>query len=156
MNMSGWGGLEYAVKCASENHMHQRDKAGEPYILHVLSVWHRVRAAGGNITAQIVALLHDVVEDTTVTLEQVRYVFGAEVGAAVDAITKRDGETRQAYLERVLANPTARFVKLHDARDNYERLSKITDEAEVFRLAKKYGETFAALDRPAPATREGD
>lgn len=145
MNMSGWGALEYAVKCASENHMHQRDKAGEPYILHVLRVWHRVAADGGSVDAQIVALLHDVVEDTTVTLDQVRYVFGATVGAAVDAITKREGETRKAYLDRVRANELAALVKFHDATDNFERVKNISNEADRARLHEKYRSTLAVL-----------
>jgi (p)ppGpp synthase/HD superfamily hydrolase len=137
--------VENALKAATENHFGQRDKSGAPYILHVLRVWEKVRNDGGGPVAQVVALLHDTVEDTTVTLDQIRYWFSAEIADAVDAITKRKGETRDEYLKRVRANEVAAFVKFRDATDNFERVNNISDDAERARLHEKYSSTLAVL-----------
>jgi (p)ppGpp synthase/HD superfamily hydrolase len=64
------------------------------------------------------SLLHDSVEDTPLTLAKIESLFGKEVRDAVDALTKRESETREEYLIRCGSNPIARVVKLHDAAFN--------------------------------------
>lgn len=66
----------------------------------------------------ISAYLHDVVEDCDVTIEEIRKEFGTSVALYVDCLTKRRGESREVYLERVCTSPVAALIKLHDATQN--------------------------------------
>jgi (p)ppGpp synthase/HD superfamily hydrolase len=79
--------LRKAIQFALDAHGDSVDRGGDLAILHPLAVMLMV---GGGTAAKAVAVLHDVVEDTPVTLEKVRYVFGAEIGDAVDALTRRE------------------------------------------------------------------
>lgn len=113
--------LERAIAIAAEAHAGQVDKAGQPYILHPLRVMQRVNTPA----ERIAAVLHDVVEDTPVGLEQLAARgFDPEVVAAVDALTKRPGESRVDAARRAAANPVARVVKLADNAENMD-LSRI-------------------------------
>jgi (p)ppGpp synthase/HD superfamily hydrolase len=113
--------LERAISIAAEAHAGQRDKAGEPYILHPL----RVMLAVKTPEEQMAAALHDVVEDTPLTVEQLRdFGFPDAVVDAVDALTRREGEDYFDFVRRAAANPVARPVKLADLRDNL-KLSRI-------------------------------
>ena len=87
--------------------------------------------------AQVVGWLHDTVEDTPLTVEAIAGQFGPETAAAVDAISRRDGEFWEDYLERVKVNPIARRVKISDLIDNsnLSRLPRVT-KADVERQAK--------------------
>jgi len=126
--------LERAIALAAEAHAGQVDKAGAPYILHPLRLLLAVDAP----TDRIVAVLHDVVEDTPWTLEVLRKEgFSEEVVAALDALTKRPGEAYDAFIGRVAANPIARRVKRADLMDNLDlrRLPAVT-EADCARLAR--------------------
>ena len=81
-----------AFKIASDPHVSQRRKSGEPYILHPIEVARIVHVEIGlGPTAITCALLHDVVEDTKYTLEEVKESFGKRVGLIVDGLTKLDG-----------------------------------------------------------------
>lgn len=107
--------LERAIEIAAKNHTGQKDKGGEPYILHPLRVMMGVR--GEN--EKIAAVLHDVVEDTSITLDDLRREgFADAIVRAVDALTKRPGETRLDAGRRAAADPIARKVKLSDLADN--------------------------------------
>jgi len=118
--------LERAIAIAATAHTGQVDKAGQPYILHPLRVMLRVE--GDN--ERIAAVLHDVVEDTEVTLEQLRSEgFSTEVLEAVEALTKRPGETRIDSGMRAARNPVARTVKLADNTENMD-LSRIASPTE--------------------------
>jgi len=79
----------------------------------------------------ITALLHDSVEDTPLTLEKIESLFGKEVRDAVDALTKREDETREEYLIRCGLNPIARVVKLHDAAFNAHNSHKENNQSRV-------------------------
>ena len=110
--------LEKAIEIAVEAHRGQIDKAGREYILHPM----RVMLRGRNDTEMIVGILHDVVEDTPVTLDMLRLEgFSEEVLAAIDCITKHKGESYGTFIDRVLANPLATQVKLYDMEDNLNR-----------------------------------
>lgn len=138
-----------AQALATEAHAGQVDKVGVPYIEHPARIAARARAAGDGDDAEIVAWLHDVVEDTDVTLAEIDRDFGPEIARAVDAITRRDGEG-DAYYGRVAADPLALVVKRHDIADNTapERTARL-DPATRERLAAKYEHALALLDAPA-------
>lgn len=132
--------LERARNLAHSAHSGQTDKAGNPYVLHPLRVACDVSDRHGeNHPAVIVALLHDVVEDTECRLDTIRELFGSTIAQAVDAVTKRQGEALEDYYCRVKANPLALIVKAADIRDNtsLERLGMLNDE-EAARLRAKY------------------
>lgn len=130
--------LEKAIEIAVEAHRGQIDKAGKEYILHPM----RVMLRGRNATEMIVGILHDVVEDTPVTIDMLRLEgFSEEVLAALDCITKRKGETYGAFIDRVLTNPLATQIKLYDMEDNLnrDRIPYPTPKDEArFRKYEKY------------------
>jgi GTP diphosphokinase / guanosine-3',5'-bis(diphosphate) 3'-diphosphatase len=118
--------LERAIAMAAKAHAGQVDKAGEPYILHPLRVMLRMHS----VTERIVAVLHDVVEDSEVTLELLADEgFSQEVLSAVDALTKRKGESRADAARRAKQDPIALTVKLADNAENMD-LSRIAVPTE--------------------------
>lgn len=134
--------LERAISIAADGHAGQVDKAGQPYILHSI----RVMLAGTSEEERIAGVLHDVVEDTAVSLEDlVEAGFPDSVIAAVDALTKRPGESRLDAARRAVVDPVARAVKLADNADNSD-LSRIPEptEKDHARLAE-YREVRALL-----------
>ena len=119
--------LERAIAIAAAAHAGQVDKAGAPYILHPL----RVMLGLSTLHERIAAVLHDVVEDSAVTLEDLRSEgFPDEVVTAIDALTKRPGETRRIAAARAALDPLARAVKLADNADNMD-LSRISNPSEA-------------------------
>ena len=109
--------LERAIEIATQAHHGQRDRAGWPYLLHPLRVMARVKT----IPQKIVAVLHDVIEDTPWTFADLeREGFSAEILAALDCVTKRDGEPYSEFVERSAANALARRVKVADLEDNMD------------------------------------
>lgn len=131
-----------AFEMALAAHRGQTDQAGMAYIGHVA----RVAAGVEGQNEVVVALLHDVVEDCDVPLSRVAAQFGDEIAAAVDAITRREGEAAESYYARVRANPVALAVKLSDIADNAnpDRLAML-DAATRDRLVRKYTKARAAL-----------
>ena len=139
--------LEMAIRIAVEAHRGQRDRSGAPYVLHPLRVMLRVQTEA----ERMVAMLHDVVEDTALTLEELReHGFPAEVVAAVDHLTRRDGEGYGEYVERAAANPVARRVKIADLEDNMDvrRLGALS-AADVERL-DRYHRAWRRLTEDLP------
>jgi (p)ppGpp synthase/HD superfamily hydrolase len=136
--------LERAIEIAARAHAAQVDKAGQPYVLHPL----RMTLAVQTPDARIAAVLHDVVEDTDVTLEQLRAEgFSGVVLEAVEALTKREGEDYEAFIRRVAPNPVAREVKLADLRDNSD-LTRIAEPTDRDReRIKNYRQAIAYLER---------
>ena len=118
---------EKAYEIAKRAHLGQVDKAGEDYIKHPEKVASFVKTD----EEKAVAYLHDVIEDTELTLEDLcEYSFSNEVIEAVDIITKKRGEDYQSYLNSVKKNKLARAVKLADLRHNSDltRLIKVTEK----------------------------
>ena len=134
--------LERAIEIAAAAHAGQIDKAGHPYILHPLRVMLRVSTEHERMSA----VLHDVVEDTPVTFEQLaREGFPQEVLLAIEALTKRPGESRLQAAERAAANPIARVVKLADNAENMD-LSRIAAPTEKdFARLREYEQVRALL-----------
>jgi (p)ppGpp synthase/HD superfamily hydrolase len=117
--------IEKALQIAAKAHEGQVDKEGLPYILHPL----RVMAGVQGTEAQIVALFHDVIEDTPVTADDLRREgFSEAIVASVLCVTHRKDESYADYVVRCKGNEVARRVKLADLEDN-SRLSRT-----IFRL----------------------
>ncbi|QNM96441.1 HD domain-containing protein [Chitinimonas koreensis] len=136
--------LEHAIALAARAHAGQVDKAGAPYILHPL----RLMLTLGHNDERIVAVLHDVVEDCGWTAEALRAEgFSAAVVAAVEAVTRRDGESYEDFVLRAAADPLARRVKLADLRDNCDlgRIAAPT-ERDLERVAK-YRRAIALIEQ---------
>jgi (p)ppGpp synthase/HD superfamily hydrolase len=126
--------LEKAIKIALTAHQGQKDKAGAPYILHPLRLMQQMQ----DETEQIVAVLHDVTEDSRYSLESIRKEgFSKKIIAALECLTRDDGEPYESYIDRVKLNPLAKKVKLADLKDNMNitRLSNI-NEKDIERLRK--------------------
>ena len=136
--------LEEAISIAALAHKGQKDKAGNPYLLHPLRMMMQMKSEA----AMIVAVLHDVVEDTDWTLEQLRERgFSEEVLAAVDCVTNRTGESYEKFIERVQTNPIARQVKIADLEDNMniKRIGEIRPK-DLERL-EKYHKSWSLLTK---------
>lgn len=134
--------LEKAITIAVTDHRGQRDKAGRPYILHPL----RLMQECSTEAEMIVAVLHDVIEDTDVTTDHLeREGFDTEVIQALRCLTKTKGEHYPDFIERVSKNQLARRVKILDLTDNLDasRLTSFTD-ADGTRL-KRYIDALTYL-----------
>ena len=142
--------LGRAIIIAHHAHKEQFDKQGKPYIDHVRRV--AENALLYSVEAGIVAWLHDVVEDTNITLDELRTIFPAEIVDAVDAITRRkypakysNGVTEivpeiylGSFIPRIKANTLARIVKLEDLRDNISRIDGLPESARKGMLNRYY------------------
>ena len=124
-----------AFSVARSAHAEQTRRDGvTPYFRHVGEVAVRVRSNGGSEEAIAVAYLHDVLEDTQVTQENLEHAgFPAIVVEAVVAMTKREGEPYEDYLQRVRANPLAAKVKVYDMLAN---LSDDPTGAQIVKYSK--------------------
>ena len=113
-------------------HAGQKYGSDDYFERHVSEVAKRVTEAGGSERHIVVAYLHDVVEDTHVTLSDLHALgFSSAIQAAVDALTRRDGESYLTeYIERVLCNDIATVVKYYDLKAN-------TNTATPVDLAKR-------------------
>jgi (p)ppGpp synthase/HD superfamily hydrolase len=131
-----------ALKIANEAHKNQVDKGGTPYINHPIEVAKNMDTN----EEKIVALLHDVIEDTDVTLEQLKETgFPLEVLAAIDAITKRNNEEYGQYLDRLIKNKYATKVKIQDMVHNSD-ISRIPNPTDKdFERVDKYTEKIKQL-----------
>ena len=126
--------LEQAISIAVKAHAGQVDKAGQPYILHPL----RLMLKFNSTDAMIVAVLHDVVEDSSITIQELEgFGFSDVVVDAVASLTRKSGESYEDFVVRVSKNELARMVKIEDVKDNLNltRLSTITDK-DLVRIQK--------------------
>lgn len=134
--------LERAMEIAMAAHKGQLDKAGKEYIEHPM----RVMAAGSSTDEKIVGVLHDVVEDTAWTFEQLAAEgFAPQIIEALRCLTKLEGESYDKFIARVKCNALATAVKLNDLTDNMDirRLPYLSDK-DVKRL-KKYLKAYKQL-----------
>jgi hypothetical protein len=139
--------LERAIEIAVLAHKGARDKAGAPYVLHPL----RLMFAVDDPDAKIVAVLHDVVEDSKppnrFDVETLRAEgFSEPVLAALDCVAARPNESYDAFIDRILPNPIARAVKIADVTDNLDirRLGPDISDRDVERM-RKYRRALARL-----------
>lgn len=126
--------LERAIAIALEAHAGQVDKAGAPYILHPL----RVMLSLDTLDERITGVLHDVVEDSPWTLARLQAEgFSERALLAIDAVTRRDGESYEVFVARAGQDPIGRRVKLADLEDN----------ANLARIAAPTDQDHARLER---------
>ncbi len=126
-----------AMKIAYEAHMGQCDQSGVPYIFHPV---HLAEQMNDEVTTCI-ALLHDVLEDTSMTLPELEAKFPAEITEAVQLLTHDSSEDYLEYVRRLCKNPLARKVKIADLAHNSDetRLSSVTpDPAQLAHWRTKY------------------
>ena len=124
--------IERAIVIAAREHAGDVDKAGSPYVFHPLRLMFAVESP----FEKMAAVLHDVVEDTPVTIGDLQKEgFPTELIAAIDALTKRNGESRLQAAARAAKNPIARAVKLAD----------VTDNMDLSRISNPTGKDFARL-----------
>jgi hypothetical protein len=136
--------LAIAIAVAAEAFRDTRDKAGEPYILHCLRVMNNLHTRDKEL--QSIAILHDVIEDTDITLDQLKTLgFSDRVITAVGLLTNDRTTDYKTYIRRIAANADARIVKLADLKDNSDitRLKGLTQSD--FDRMKKYHVAFMYL-----------
>ncbi len=136
--------LERAIVIAAEAHAGQLDKAGAPYILHPLRLMRSLSTAD----ERIVAVLHDLVEDCPEwSFDRLAAEgFSGQVIAALESVTKREGEDYESFVLRAAADPIGRRVKLEDLRDNAD-LSRIANPtARDVERAEKYRRAIALIE----------
>lgn len=133
-----------AIELASKAHYLTKDKQGKPYIFHPL----RVMMQFDDEDAQIVAVLHDVIEDSEFKLADLEEMgFSETIIDAIDAITNRKDRSYADYLVKVKQNPLALRVKLADIHDNVSRLTNLrqSDPETATRLEAKYMKAISFL-----------
>ncbi|MGG1550284.1 GTP pyrophosphokinase [Paenibacillus ferrarius] len=136
--------LTKAILLAAKAHDGQEDKGGQPYILHPIRLASRAKSEED----AIVAVLHDVVEDSNITLFDLQKEgFSPSVIDALDCLTRRADESYEAFIQRIKLNPLATRVKMLDLEDNsdvnripnptkqdYERIDKYKKAIAVLRF----------------------
>lgn len=136
--------LEKSIIIATKAHSGQFDKGGSPYILHPL----RVMLSLDNDEDRIVGILHDVLEDTSVTLNYLvnnGFLGETKILEALDSITRKSNESYKDFILRVKINPIALRVKLADLKDNMN-ISRINNPTEKdFLRIEKYKKAYKLL-----------
>ncbi|MBB6022260.1 (p)ppGpp synthase/HD superfamily hydrolase [Paenibacillus sp. JGP012] len=135
--------IELAISIALEAHKGQLDKGGKPYILHPLAVMNRVET----IEEKVVAVLHDVIEDTEVTIEQLRELgFSEEIVKAIGLLTRSEEDSYEQFIEKTSTNRIARNVKIADIQENMN-LSRIKNPTEHdYNRLEKYRKAMERLE----------
>lgn len=152
--------VERAVKIATEAHEGQKRKSGDPYIVHPLAVMQILQDWGMDEDTVIAGVLHDTVEDTELTLEDIKKEFGETVAFLVDGVTKlgkaRSGmrdldtylpQTKDNLLRLLVATGSdirVLIIKLADRLHNLRTLSALPPEKQK-KIAKESLEVFAPL-----------
>lgn len=133
--------LETAIRLAAKVHRGQVDRFGKPYVLHVM----RVMMRGHDLEEQILGALHDVLERSDLTVEDMqKRGFSPRVVKALTHITRRAEETYEQYIDRVVQDNLAIRVKLHDLADKMDLLHlEQLDAADL----KRYNKQLAAYHR---------
>ena len=117
--------LDKAISIAVDSHSGQVNDKSEPYVLHPL----RMMFKAVTIEEKIIAVLHDVIEKTTIDLEYLRSAgFSNRIVLAIDALSRRRQESYDKYIDRVRKNKLATKVKIIDLNDNISSLNLGEDE----------------------------
>ena len=144
--------LELASEIARRAHAGQKDRGGHDYVTHPQAVADKV----GTETQKVVAMLHDVAENTPVTLGSLRVLFGDEIAGAVGLLTHADGIGYMDYVAAIRGNPLAEVVKNADLEHNMElsRLSREPSDADRRRL-EKYRKALELLNEKTRLAVDG-
>lgn len=135
--------LEKAIIIAVEAHQDVKDKCGEPYILHPLRMMVKLTTE----EERIAAVLHDVVEDTEVTMKDLKAEgFSQTTLTAVDLLTHdKNKHSYEEFIQRLAPNPIARAVKLKDLEDNMDLRRLPNPTPKDFQRLEKYHKAVAYL-----------
>lgn len=133
--------VQAAEKLAVRAHGGQVDKTGDRSIDHIYRVARAVsRLSEATVDMVAAAWLHDIVEDTHITLTDIEEAYNVDIAALVDSLTRKPNETYLNYIHRAAANPAARAIKIADNRDNMARNANLAniDPATAKSLLKRY------------------
>jgi (p)ppGpp synthase/HD superfamily hydrolase len=134
--------IKIAIEMATKYHGQQK-YGDEPYINHLKRVYKSVKDAGYGEDYQIVALLHDIIEDTNVGYDQIERLFGVKIASAIACLTHDTKESYHEYLVyEVMHNEISMVVKFFDVLDNFEH--SILNE-KYSSLTKKYKKALHTL-----------
>ena len=136
--------LERAIEIAVEAHKGQKDKAGMPYVLHPLRLMFKMESNN----EKIAALLHDVVEDSDWTLDDLKKEgFNSDVIEAVSLLTRDEKDSYDEFIQKAVSNPISKNVKIADINDNLDlnRIDKISDK-DYIRI-KKYHRVLKSITK---------
>ena len=138
--------IEKAYNIANNAHKGQLRKSGEPYIIHPLCVALILADLELDKETIVGGLLHDVVEDTSVTFTDLEKEFPKEVIEALKLLTHGDGVNYMEYIENIKSNEIATKVKIGDLKHNMDtsRLDIITDEDLI--REEKYKRSLEILE----------
>ena len=136
--------LKDSIALATKYHKGQVDKGGKPYINHPIRVMKKMMFED----EKMVAVMHDIVEDTSITLQDLKDMgYNSYIVNSIDCLTKRDGESYDKFVERTLTDTMASYVKLADLEDNMDtnRLIQLTNEDK--KRLKKYKQVHAKITK---------
>jgi hypothetical protein len=149
--------LESAIRLAVFAHSGQLDKVGKPFILHPLQVmfaaaeeYERNPVPGYSLEEfMAAAVLHDVAEDTKVTLNEILRLFGVSVHRIVDGVTRREGEVYMDFIVRAASEIGSRRLKRIDVKINLGRIAQLPVPEQSIR--RRYERALSFLDADVSA-----
>jgi len=134
--------VQQAIEIAVKYHSNQVDKSGDLYILHPLRVMNHMDTAD----ERVIAVLHDILEDTIVTEDYLLSLFPADIVEDIKGLSKRDNETYREFILRIREKPRQRKIKKADINDNisWTRVVKL-EPMQAARLMDKYVKAWSLL-----------
>lgn len=136
--------LAHAIALAATYFEETFDKGGEPYILHCLHVMNAMPK--GEHDLRIVAVLHDIVEDTSITIEDLRHMgYSENILESINYMTHRHSDSYDEYIKRIATNRWARLVKLADLTHNSDIMRMKGLGKKDFDRLEKYHRAYAYL-----------
>lgn len=145
-------GIASAIRYIKRAHMGQKDMGGKPYWTHPMRVM-TLLGRSASVTEKHAALLHDVIEDTETTFDDLRRVgFHTDVLVAVELLTRPAGLTYQRYINRLIlsGNVAAMRVKLADLLDNMDERRIISNEKRHARLLSRHRKAERLIRKHLP------
>ncbi len=135
--------LEIALNLALNAHTGQKDKAGQPYVLHPLRIMHQMDTD----EERIVALLHDVIEDSQYSdKDLIRHGIPENIVNTVMILSKNENENYEAFINKISKNKLAVKIKKADIIDNLNLLRLQAINSKEIKRIKKYHKAWKALD----------
>lgn len=133
-----------ALRLCFDAHINQTDKSGLPYVFHPFHLAEQMKTE----ETTIVALLHDVVEDTDITLEDLKEKgFNKEIIDAIALMTHDDDTDYMDYVREIKKNPIAKAVKLADLRHNSDLSRMDVIDEKVLSRREKYLKAIELLEK---------
>ena len=130
-----------AMNLAYYAHHGQNDKSGVPYIFHPIHLAEQMDTE----KRTILALLHDVIEDTSITFFQIEKMFGKDIVESLSLLTHEDDVPYLDYVKKIKTDPDAKAVKIADMKHNMERLHLLPEDTQKH-LKAKYDEAWQVLN----------